>query len=312
MRTIHPAIAAACLAVSATAGTVSYTIKGVTTTNFVETGDITTEFPVGTPWTLRVEWDNAAAPLGQTATQCQYRLTQLTLTFDGASGPWTTSSLANKPSFTLNYISGGLQDEIQFTSGWGPADHTNQTIENWQPYSVNLVLSDPTGTAIPALTPAPSIIDFTDWSPLVAKSYLKLYLNNAGNRYIVGEIKSVSSTFQPEISVQQPAGVELTDAKSPRNFGGVAVGKTSAARTFVIRNTGNGTLSGLKINKSGLHKAEFVAGPLSATTLAPGGRATFKVSFKPKAKGARSAKISIANNDANENPFDIPVSGTGK
>jgi hypothetical protein len=47
-------------AVSATA---SRTFTGVTTSNFVEAGDISTEFPVGTPWTAPVEWNAAAAPL---------------------------------------------------------------------------------------------------------------------------------------------------------------------------------------------------------------------------------------------------------
>jgi hypothetical protein len=295
----------------AVAAIVSHTLTGVTTTNFVEAGDITAEFPVGTRWSAVVEWDTASAPLFLDASQGQYRLTKLTLTLNGTTGNWTTSSVAGKPSFTLNYVSGGAQDEIQFTSGWGPADHTNQTIENWQPYSINLILSDPTGTAIPALSPAPTGINPADWSPLVAKSYLKIYLNNDGNRYITGSIDLGSTSGQPEISVQQPAGSNLTDGKSKKEFGTVKVGKKGVAKTFTIKNTGKADLTGLSVGKSGSHRSDFIVGALSKTSLAPGASATFKVTFKPKAKGTRKALLKILSNDANESPFDITVTGLG-
>jgi hypothetical protein len=295
----------------AVAAIVSHTLTGVTTTNWVEAGDITAEFPVGTRWTAVVEWDTASAPLFLSATQGQYRLTKLTLTLNGTTGTWTTSSLANQAAFTLSYQGGGTQDEIQFSSGWGPADHTNQTIENWQPYSINLVLSDPTGTALPALSPAPAGINPAGWSPLVANSYLKIYLNNDGNRYILGSIQSDTPAGQPEIAVQQPAGSNLTDGKSKRSFGTVKVGKKGVAKTFTIKNTGKADLTGLSVGRNGSHKSDFIVGALSKTSLAPGASATFKVTFKPKAKGTRKALLKIASNDANENPFDIPVTGLG-
>jgi hypothetical protein len=36
------------------------------------------------------------------------------------------------------------------------------------------------------------------------------------------------------------------------------------------------------------------------------------VTFKPKAKGNRNAAIHIRSNDADENPFDIKLTGLGK
>jgi hypothetical protein len=47
------------------------------------------------------------------------------------------------------------------------------------------------------------------------------------------------------------------------------------------------------------------------TILAPGAKATFKVTFAPKAKGARSAGIAVSSSDADENPFDIGIAGEG-
>ena len=43
----------------------------------------------------------------------------------------------------------------------------------------------------------------------------------------------------------------------------------------------------------------------------PGNSATFTVTFDPSATGLRTATISIANNDCDENPYDFAIQGTG-
>jgi len=175
---------------------VSYTLTGVTTFNLIEAGQLNTNVPVGSAWTAVVEWDTAASTLSSTETQAQYRLTSMSFTLHGNAGDWTTGVVAGDyaPGFTNNYTFSGTRDEMQFTSGWGPASHTNQTLYEWQPYSINLVLTDLTGTAIPSLTPAPTFLDLSDWSTGTSNTYMKLYLNNNANRYILGNIQSISVT----------------------------------------------------------------------------------------------------------------------
>jgi Abnormal spindle-like microcephaly-assoc'd, ASPM-SPD-2-Hydin len=296
--------------VPAAGAIVGQTFTGVTSANPFQPSSLNTEFPAGTRWTLRIEWDDAASPIGTFTNQAQYAATKITLTLQGTSGAWTTSSISSNRSFTLNT---GSSHEIQFTSGWGPTDHTNQTLlGSVQPYSINLVLGDPTATAITALTPAPKAINLALWSADPTKSYFKFYLNNMGNQYMLGTIDGVGVVTEPEISLRQPANKELKDGKSSISFGSSTVGKATAAKTFTIRNTGKGTLSGLKVSRTGNHKKDFLLGPLSKSSLAPGAKATFTVSFKPKAKGPRVATLKISSNDKDENPFDIEVTGTGK
>lgn len=116
----------------------------------------------------------------------------------------------------------------------------------------------------------------------------------------------------PEIVVQQPKGSGLADGSDKRSFGTVKIGKAGSAKTFTIKNTGTAGLTGLKITKTGSNAKDFsVTGP-DKTTLAPGAGTTFKVTFKPKAKGNRNAVIHIKSNDADENPFDIKLTGLGK
>ncbi len=113
----------------------------------------------------------------------------------------------------------------------------------------------------------------------------------------------------PEIAIQQPAGSELIDGASKKSFGTVKIGKSSRAKIFTIKNTGTANLTGLVITKNGKQARDFiVTAPLKAT-VAAGGFTTFKVIFKPAAKGARNAAIHLKSNDANESPFDISLTG---
>lgn len=116
---------------------------------------------------------------------------------------------------------------------------------------------------------------------------------------------------EPEIVVRQPVSNNLVDNKSSRGFGRSRVGNATAARVFTIRNTGTAPLTGLALRKSGAHTADFQAGSLGAKSLAPGASTTFRVVFKPRAAGERRAVIRLSSNDGDENPFDIPVKGTG-
>ena len=116
---------------------------------------------------------------------------------------------------------------------------------------------------------------------------------------------------QPEINIQQPVGRNLTDNQSRVQFGNVKVNKIGASRIFTIKNSGNAPLSNLSIRKSGKQAADFQVDKLSKTSIPAGGTATFTINFKPKAKGIRNAAITIRSNDADENPFDIILTGRG-
>jgi probable HAF family extracellular repeat protein len=115
----------------------------------------------------------------------------------------------------------------------------------------------------------------------------------------------------PEIEVTQPATSSLVDGNSKKSFGTVKVGRTGSAKTFTITNAGSSKLTGLAITMTGQQKGDFVVSAPTKTSLPPGSSTTFKVTFKPRAKGTRNAAIHIKSNDPNENPFDIKLTGQG-
>jgi hypothetical protein len=112
------------------------------------------------------------------------------------------------------------------------------------------------------------------------------------------------------IVVQQPAGTNLVNGASTINFGSVTVG-TSTNLTFTITNIGGANLTGLGVTIDGPNAAMFsvTASPIAPVT--PGGSTTFTVRFAPTNTGAKDPALHIANNDINNNPFNIEIAGTG-
>lgn len=118
----------------------------------------------------------------------------------------------------------------------------------------------------------------------------------------------IGNTAAPEIVVEQ-SGTPLVDGSAAVDYGVVAGGSMSS-QTFTIRNTGNAPLTGLSLSKTGTHASDFTLGALSSTTLAQDASTTFTVIFSPGGGGIRTAALQITSNDADENPFDIALTGT--
>ncbi len=105
-----------------------------------------------------------------------------------------------------------------------------------------------------------------------------------------------------------PSATDFTD------FGGTDVTAGTVARTFTIQNTGTGalTLSGTPlVAVSGTNAADFTVTALPTASVAAAGSTTFTVTFNPSAAGVRVAALSIANSDADENPYNFSIQGTG-
>jgi hypothetical protein len=121
----------------------------------------------------------------------------------------------------------------------------------------------------------------------------------------------VAGAVSPEVTVEQPVASNLNDGKAKRSFGTVSIRSGPKSKVFVIRNDGTTKLRNLAITRDGSHAADFSITKPAATSLDPGQSTTFQVTFKPKAKGSRSAAIHITSNDADESPFDISLTGLG-
>ncbi|MBT6011123.1 MAG: choice-of-anchor D domain-containing protein [Candidatus Marinimicrobia bacterium] len=124
----------------------------------------------------------------------------------------------------------------------------------------------------------------------------------------------------PEITVLG-LGESIADGdSSPINtdntdFGSKDILTATQENTFYIKNIGSGSLSlsGTPlVVLSGTHAGDFlVSSQPAAVSVAPGDSVAFTVTFNPTAVGLRTASLSIANDDDDENPFDFSIQGTG-
>lgn len=169
---------------------------------------------------------------------------------------------------------------------------------------------DLTGATITTL-PAGTTFAYT--APAVGSFLVSVSPIISGKDFGFGVAKAVTGSAAPpvvaEITVEQPAGTPLTDGTSTIAFGSMVL-NDDEVRTFTIRNDGTDDLTGIALSVVGANPGDFVPGNLGATTLAPGIETTFTVTFTAANQGARSATLRIASNDANENPFDLPLTGT--
>jgi len=108
--------------------------------------------------------------------------------------------------------------------------------------------------------------------------------------------------------VEDAGAINIPDGGS-KAFGTVING-SNTTQTFTIKNTGTADLTGLTYILSGSTDFSVTASP-TAPVSGPSGTTTFTVQFAPTSSGLKNASIAIANNDSDENPFDINFSGTG-
>ncbi len=94
-------------------------------------------------------------------------------------------------------------------------------------------------------------------------------------------------------------------------YGPVLVG-SSENRLFIISNLGLGTLEVSNIDFTGtdanLFSIESGSAPFS---LSPGENHYMEISFAPDSEGEKNAIMQISNNDPNNNPLNVQLSGTG-
>ncbi|WP_417867570.1 LamG-like jellyroll fold domain-containing protein [Xanthomarina gelatinilytica] len=126
---------------------------------------------------------------------------------------------------------------------------------------------------------------------------------------------NISTTPQPEINITGLTNTIIDGDITPQagdntDFGSTGTG-SPINHTFNIQNTGTLPLTIGAITFSGANPGDFSVTTSPAATIAASGNSNFVVAFNPSANGTRTAIISIANNDSNENPYNFTIQGTG-
>jgi hypothetical protein len=144
--------------------------------------------------------------------------------------------------------------------------------------------------------------------------------NYSGGNINLGFDQVVMVAPVPEINIQGNGTTIVDGDNTPStsdhtDFGSANVSSGTVVRTFTIQNTGTGPLSltgsSPYVVIGGTNSADFSVTAIPSSSIAVSGSTTFQITFDPSATGTRSATLSIANNDSDENPYNFSIQGTG-
>jgi hypothetical protein len=168
-----------------------------------------------------------------------------------------------------------------------------------------------------------------------ATSFIKT--TTCGTTVAAGGSCTISLSFKPLVAGALTASLTVADnaAGSPQSvsmsgtatavvpvvlltpktvtFLSTTVGAASAVKVVTLKNTGKGVLNittgGIKI--TGAQATSFTKTTTCGTTVAPAASCTISITFKPKATGAATASLTVADNAATS-PQTVSMKGTGK
>ncbi|MEN0005449.1 MAG: HYR domain-containing protein, partial [Bacteroidota bacterium] len=134
----------------------------------------------------------------------------------------------------------------------------------------------------------------------------------AGNINTCSFTVTVTAAPTPEIEVMANSST-LTDGVSTSDFGNVNIDGGTATTTFTISNTGTADLI-LDANPvSVTGSSAFNSTQPALLMIPPNGNTSFTITFNPGNNQCefQTAAVSIASNDADEDPFNFNVEGNG-
>lgn len=130
-----------------------------------------------------------------------------------------------------------------------------------------------------------------------------IYVTDFNNNRIVKGVP------HPEIAIEASVGGDLKDGAAI-DYGAVSIHE-DVVRTFTLTNRGGLPLTGVAVNLSGTHAADFVTDGVKPI-LNPGETAIFTVTYQGNSTGLRTAALEITSNDADEATFDIGLKVTSQ
>jgi len=226
-----------------------------------------------------------------------------------ADGTSLASGSASVGFGSLNLASNGTSQTLTIRNS-GSAFLSGIAVSIDGTNASDFTVSGPATTSIAAGASASFSVTFKPSAAGTRSATLRIASNDADEASFAIALFG-DGVATPEIAVEQPENTPLADGSALVGFGPLNLGASGIAKTFVIRNSGTAALTGIASSVDGANAADFTVSGPAATSIAAGASATFTVTFKPGAAGSRAATLHIASNDADENPFDIALTGNG-
>jgi hypothetical protein len=308
--------------VSDTTGTYTYQRTGLAIANGVQGGgDVTFELHAGRTWPFSGcdTFDNKVDNNSWTVTVYYEPPTNPNIyvkgngtdIFDGD----TTPSTADATAFgSISFVNGSVTHTFTITNVGAvtPLNISGVTVDNTTDFAVTALPTSPVapgGQATFAITFDPQSIGLK--TAMVA---------------IVNDTPDDRSTYTfaiQGIGMADPAitvsgnGVNIADGDAvpaladAADFGGVPVGGSDVTHTFTIANVGASQdlhISSVTVD----NPTNFAVTALPVSPIAPGGQATFTITFTPQSSGLKTAAVTIVNDTPDDRGvFTFTIQGRG-
>jgi uncharacterized delta-60 repeat protein len=132
--------------------------------------------------------------------------------------------------------------------------------------------------------------------------------NSVGTAY--GSELSFTTQRPPDLALEAPLGHDVANGGGSLDFGQSPPSQPTD-QALAIRNDGGLVLTGISASITGEDAAQFSLHLAPPATLAPGTSTGFTLRFTPSSAGVKTATLSIASNDPDENPFTLALTGLG-
>ena len=270
-------------------------------------------------YVTRTTWHNGATSAGPAAFQDDLAILANSSNDFGYAADDHGSTIAAASVLTVNGTAASASglvgrandlDFFRFTTGGGSVSFT-LTVDAFGP-NLNSALELRNSAGAILATAAPGASYGATLSHTLGAGTFYLVARGMGDygdmgRYaITGTVPAPAPA--PEITVRIGA-TGITDGQTIE-FGSVGIG-SSVDRTFTVVNDGNATLNLTNLDPESLPAGFSIVSDVETATLAAGASTTFTLRFTPDAEGSYSGSVVLENDDANENPFDLVLEGTG-
>ncbi len=281
-------------------GLVGYNINSSTISNSYSTGSVSGSF----------DWAGGLAGVNwNSSISNSYTLGDVTRS--SGSGTDFGAFIGNNNSTIENCYSTGF---VEYTAATDPADKGFVGGDSSGTYSNNFWDSEASNQTSATGATGKTTIEMKINTTFTSAGwdFVGETANGTNDYWTMGTINDgypYLSWRDPEINLKQ-SSTNIADDES-WDFGTKIPG-TDTDIVFTIENTGSGDLDlTTPLTLTGTDAGQFSIQAQPSTPVSASGNTTFTVRFSPTSAGAKTATLSIANNDSDENPFDITLNGTG-
>jgi hypothetical protein len=253
---------------------------------------------------------------GYSAATWEGSITVYSLTYDGTNYN-TVSYIGFAEGCSIDFTTNGTEtiylcyiNDIK-----NPCDAASGELENGTPQLY--ITNSPTGTDTRTECNSYTWMDGINYTASNNSATFNIVGGAANGCDSLVTLDLTISNCAPEINIlgnntSISSGAISSSTIDDTDFGSVSVASGSVTRIFTIENTGNESLNLTGSPLVVLSGVDFTLTQIPNTPIAVNtGTTTFEIIFDPSAVGLREATVSIANNDADENPYTFAIQGTG-